>query len=100
MKCILSDGSEHALSVQFLLDIAMGSTPAQHASVNKSKLMTISNSLLKLLAFRRTAVLSDRNERDQLAVKDKSLSMSVTIAQMRNSNYLHRNHPMKGNCHR
>ncbi len=56
-----------------------------------SLLGIISQNLLKLLAFRRFAVLAEDSDRNKLFYKDKATSAAVFIAQMKNSNYLKRN---------
>ena len=95
VKTILGDGSERVLSVPMLLQLAttqpvVRSDQASHAIVCPM-MASVSRNLLKLLAFRRFAVLPEDKDRSQLFFKEKSTSVAVMIAQMRNTNYLNRN---------
>jgi hypothetical protein len=116
VRVILSDGTERVLSVPLLLDIAAtinstntitsaNNTTTVNSNYNHNHqedknqdggmIASVSKNLLKLLAFRRFAILPDDSDRSQLFVKDRSVSVAVMIAQMRNENYLNRNKLLK-----
>lgn len=95
VRAILGDGSERVLSVPMLLQMATLPAPTACSSAtnpaDSPMLEAVSRNLLQLLAFRRYAVLPEDRDRSQLFFKEKSVSVAVTIAQMRNSNYLKKN---------
>lgn len=109
VRTILGDGSERVLSVPMLLQLATtsstsGSRSNTGTSLNVAhgrgvngvggvpELEEVARNLLRLLAFRRFAILPEEGGgRSQLFLKDKAVAVSVVIAQMRNTNYLKRN---------
>jgi hypothetical protein len=84
----MNDGSERVLSVPMLLQIATSSNKDNNRD---SLIEMISRNLLRLLSFRRFAILPDDSDRSQLFYKEKATSAAVLIAQMKNASYLKRN---------